>query len=340
MNTYRTLFFCLALLFLPTLSVFGIERIVSYNVENLFDCEDDPDTQDDSFTPEGAHQWTPQKYRAKLNNAARAITAAGGWETPIVIGLCEIENACVLQDLLYRTQLRTDGYRFVHKESPDRRGIDVALAYQPSHFQLIHEEFLPVVFPGGRPTRDILYAAGILTNGDTLHAFVNHWPSRYSGELETDKHRMEAAQTLREKTDSLLSANIHAKIIIMGDFNDYPDNESMLLGLCAQSPKTEIRPDRLYNLGYEIHEIGERGSHKFGGKWGMLDQFIVSGSLLLPDSRTHTTHDGLQICNEPFLLKKDASDFAPKRAFLGTFFAYGYSDHLPIFIDLQPEIEK
>lgn len=309
-------------------------RIVSYNLENLFDCEDDPLTNDESFTPEGDHQWTPAKYRVKLNNLSRAITAAGEWHTPILIGLCEVENAKVVSELLNHTQLRHSGYQYLHKDSPDQRGVDVALAYLPTEYTPIKTFFLPVHTGEGKPTRDILYSIGKLNNGDTLHIFVNHWPSRYGGELESEDKRMSAALTLREKTDEILSQNEHAKIIIMGDFNDYPDNESIIDGLCAIAPQKNCIFDQLYNLAYPLHEKGGVGSHKFGGEWGMLDQIIVSGELLNPDSSVFIQASQMRICKEAFLLKESATGPAPRRSFLGNFFAYGYSDHLPVFIDL------
>ncbi len=331
----------IALLFLFTKEVcyskeepaFETIRIVSYNLENLFDCEDDTLTLDDSFTPKGEHEWTEAKYRVKLNNLSRAITAAGEWDTPILIGLCEVENAKVVRELLYHTQLRESGYKFIHKDSPDQRGVDVALAYLPDQFLLIEEEFLPVHIIDGKPTRDILHASGILKNGDTLHVFVNHWPSRYGGELESADKRITAANTLREATDKLFSQNERAKIIIMGDFNDYPDNESLIYGLCAVSPQKNSIFEQLYNLSFPLHEKGDVGSHKFGGKWGMLDQIIVSGSLLREESSSYIK-DGQKICMADFLLKDSATGKSPKRSFLGTFFSYGYSDHLPVYVDL------
>lgn len=330
--------FCIGFLLLNSLAVEGkIVRIVSYNLENLFDCENDPNTDDDSFTPEGDHHWTYGKYWAKVNNLSRAITVAGEWETPILIGLCEVENAKVVDDLLHKTQLKNAKYQFIHKDSPDRRGVDVALAYLPSEFRLLKTDFIPVNIINGKPTRDILHATGELSNGDTLHVFVNHWPSRYGGEMESRPNRMLAAETLRDQTDSLFSIG-NPKIIIMGDFNDYPDDESLIYGLCAVSPSEipifEGSFDQLYNLAYPIHEEGKKGSHKFGGEWGMLDQIIVSATLLEEEESTFTTPQGLTICEAPFLFKESATGPSPKRSFLGNFFAYGYSDHLPIYIDI------
>ena len=309
-------------------------RIISYNVENLFDCYNDPLTDDDSFTPSGDHNWTEGKYWVKINNLSRAITAAGQWKTPAVIGLCEVENSKVVHDLLKRTQLRTTPYEFIHQDSPDLRGVDVALIYDPRQFNLVAEDFIPVEIEDGKPTRDILHAQGTLSNGDTIHFFVNHWPSRYGGELESEWKRLAAAATLRDKIDSLFDINPRTNIVIMGDFNDYPDNSSIVDGLCAISPQKNGIFDQLYNLSYPIHEKGDFGSHKFAGEWGMLDQIIVSGRLLNSESTTMVKGNGLQICKEDFLLKQSATGSMPRRSFLGTFFAYGFSDHLPIYIDI------
>lgn len=310
-------------------------RIISYNVENLFDCENDTLTDDDSFTPEGDHQWIEKKYKNKINNLSRAITAAGGWETPIIIGLCEIENKKVLTDLFHHTQLRKNNYQFVHQDSPDRRGVDVALAYLPEKFRIISEQFHRVDIVNDKPTRDILHATGILPNHDTLHVFVNHWPSRYGGELESEHKRITAAQTLKKVTDSIQRANPESKIIIMGDFNDYPYNESIQKHLSVLTPQANIKKDALYNLCEQFVEKTDIGTHKFGGEWGVLDQFIVSGALLDPLCSTHTNINKVQICQEEFLLKEDKTGKTPKRSFAGTFYAYGYSDHLPIILDLN-----
>lgn len=310
-------------------------RIVSYNVENLFDCEDDPLTDDNAFTPEGEYQWTEGKYKNKLNNISRAITAAGGWTKPVIIGLCEVENKKVLTDLTQRTQLKVCGYQFVHKDSPDQRGVDVALVYLPSLFKIIRDDYIHVPIEEGRPTRDILHATGILFNGDTLHVFVNHWPSRYGGELESEHKRFTAAKALRKVTDSLQNAQPRCNIIIMGDFNDYPYNASIKEVLGAEKPTSHPSKQKLYNLCEQFVERGDVGSHKFGGEWGMLDQLIVSGPLLDTKHSIHTSVYDIHICQEDFLLKEDKTGKAPKRAFMGAFYAYGYSDHLPIFLDLD-----
>lgn len=312
-------------------------RIVSYNVENLFDCENDPLTEDDSFTPEGEHQWIEKKYKNKINNISRAITAAGEWETPAIIGLCEVENDKVLDDLFHHTQLKKNPYQYIHKDSPDRRGVDVALAYLPEKFKVLNQQFHQVnTGENEKPTRDILEVSGIIPNEDTLHIFVNHWPSRYGGELESEQKRINAALLLLQKIDSLYST-LHGQcnIVIMGDFNDYPYNESIKKTLGARNPKEGITAYGLYNLCEQFVEKGDIGTHKFGGEWGVLDQFIVSATLLDSQGKTWTSPDLTHICQEDFLLTEDKTGKAPKRSFKGTFYNYGYSDHLPIVLDLK-----
>ncbi len=333
MKIYIT-FFCIICLLSPFL-LFSQERfrVISYNVENLFDCENDLLTNDDAFTETGDYQWSYGKYKMKLNNISKAITAAGEWETPALIGLCEVENATVVSDILQKTQLRNTSYKFLHQDSPDLRGVDVALIYLPEKFNLISEKYLRVVLED-RPTRDILFASGIVPSGDTLHIFVNHWPSRYGGELESEPNRIIAAKTLKHITDSLLRINIKSKIIIMGDFNDYPSNTSLTQELGAIREWKNSTPGKLYNLCAQFEKKEGIGSHKFGGEWGMLDQFIVSGELLNENSSFYTVQKEAHICRAPFLLKKDKSGETPKRSFLGTFFVNGFSDHLPIYLDI------
>ncbi len=312
-------------------------RIVSYNVENLFDYENDPITEDDAFTPEGEYQWIEKKYKNKINNLSRAITAAGGWHKPAIIGLCEIENKKVLNDLFNHTQLKGSGYQFIHQDSPDRRGVDVALAYLPDQFRVINQRFHQVKQEreDDKPTRDILEATGILPNKDTLHIFVNHWPSRYGGELESEHKRIGAARLLKGLIDSILSVHPKGRIICMGDYNDYPYNTSIKEVLQVVHPQeSKIKGKALYNLCAQFDGRSDLGTHKFGGEWGVLDQFIVTGILLDKKEKTHTSLDKVHICQEDFLLTEDKTGKAPKRAFRGTFYAYGYSDHLPIYMDL------
>ncbi len=314
-------------------------RIMFYNVENLFDIYDDSLKRDDEFTSTGKKYWTKRKYKKKLNNISKVIIAVGQWEAPEIVGLCEIENRIVLEGITKRTALKKIPYRIIHKESPDKRGIDVALLYRKDKFTVIDYEALRVVFPfdANRPTRDILYVKGYNTKKDTLHIFVNHWPSRWGGQTETDRKRVYVASVLRKKTDSLFNVDINPKIIIMGDLNDYPDNNSLIKTLEAKTNFDNINNKELYNLAYYMQNVKGEGSHKYEGKWGVLDQIIVSGILLDKNQKLRTSPDDAHVFNAPFLLERDENytGYRTFRTYIGFRFHDGFSDHLPVYIDLK-----
>ena len=205
------------------------DRIVFYNVENLFDVYNDSLTNDDEFTPEGERNWNNYKFYKKLNNLSKVIISIGEWNPPSVIGFCEIENRFVLNKLIYETPLKSIDYKIIHAESPDRRGIDVAFLYRESRFVPLFYSPIPINFPDDTlsKTRDILYVKGVLAEADTVHFFVNHWPSRYGGYEDSKPRRIFVASVLRSKVDSILSVNRDPNIIIMGDFNDEPWDESI-----------------------------------------------------------------------------------------------------------------
>jgi predicted extracellular nuclease len=313
-------------------------RIVSYNVENLFDCKHDSLKNDYEFLPHEDRHWTPDKYKTKLANIARVISTIGQWKAPVLVGLIEIENKKTLFDLTKHSPLSNLKYKFIHSESPDRRGIDVALLYQPQQFSPIKKAFYTIKFPDNprSKTRDILYVAGQLTNGDTLHVFVNHFPSRLGGEKASENKRIYVASVLKSKVDSIVNTTSHPNIIIMGDFNDYPSNKSIKQTLGAQKPDSTPQTNSLYNLYYQFEENGNIGSHKYKGDWGMLDQIIVSGNMLLPNNTLFTNEKMSYICQASFLLEDDSKDLGKKpfRTYQGTKYMGGYSDHLPLYIDI------
>ena len=304
-------------------------KIMSYNVENLFDTKDDSLTVDEDFTPTGNHYWTYSKYKKKIADIAKTIIALGEWEVPALVGLCEIENETVLWDLVRRSPLENAHYSFVHKDSPDARGVDVALLYQKDKFELLWAEFLSMQFK----TRDILYAAGLVPTDDTLHVFVCHFPSRLGGELESEDRRVQVATTLRQKVDSIYN-NVTRKprIVIMGDFNDMPDNRSVAGTLNAQKPVAPFSEAELYNLAYPLYDKG-LGTYKLAGEWNLLDQIIVSGALLNAESNFHTRE--MHIYSPDFLRETDETKggFKPFRTFLGQRYLGGVSDHFPVYVD-------
>ncbi|MGC9374099.1 MAG: endonuclease [Bacteroidales bacterium] len=314
-------------------------KIMFYNVENLFDTENDSLKNDEEFLPSGDRYWTKSKYFNKLNNIYKVIIAVGEWNPPAIIGICEIENRKVLSDLVTKTPLVKFEYQIVHHESPDRRGIDVGLLYRDELFKPLYDQAIAVNFSDNPDykTRDILYVKGIANNTDTLHIFVNHWPSRWGGQLESEGNRVTAAQTLKNTVDSIFNRNPYSNIIITGDFNDTPINKSLKEVLQAELNFESIKHNRLYNASYYLQQTQNIGSHKYQGEWAMLDQFIISGFLLNEKNDLYTTLDDIHVFNKDFLLEPDESfyGYKPNRTFIGYKYNGGYSDHLPIYLILN-----
>lgn len=315
----------------------GNFRIVSYNVENYFDVEDDSLKIDEEYLPGGIRGWNHTKYQAKQANIAKVITAIGGWQPPAIVGLCEIESDKALHDLTRFSPLKNLDYRYVHYESPDARGVDVALLYQRDQFIPLHSEPMSIRFTDtSSTTRDILYVMGqVVATNDTLHLFVCHFPSRLGGELESENRREQAAKQLRLKTDSIYAANASAHIVIMGDFNDHPSNTSIQRTLRASRLENHTAANVLYNLAFRLEDQG-KGTNKFQGEWGMLDQIIISGNLLEKTDKIHTTQDDMHIFDADFLLEEDKNFLGkmPKRTYVGMKYQGGFSDHLPVYLDL------
>ena len=306
--------------------------VLCYNVENLFDCIDDTTKRDEEYLPGGLRGWNYQKYNTKLWNIARVIVAAGAWDPPAIIGLCEVESRKALEDLTLYSPLSQLRYSFVHFESPDARGVDVALLYQPQEFRPIISKPFAVSFPDApnSKTRDVLYVKGLIPTEDTLHVFVCHFPSRLGGETESEPRRIFVAGMVRNLVDSVFQSNMHAKMLIMGDFNDYPDNRSMLHVLKALPPEIHPHHQTLYNLMYPLHLSG-KGSHMHDGIWGALDQIIVSGNLMNND-RFSVVSENVRIFDAGFLLTDDEKHLGkqPFRTYNGFKYLGGFSDHLPV----------
>lgn len=311
-------------------------KVVSYNVENYFDCVDDSLTNDAEYLAGGMRGWNYAKYLKKQANISKVITAIGGWDAPAIVGLCEIESEKCLRDLTRFSGLKNLKYKYLHHESPDARGVDVAMLYQQAMFKPIHNEAIGIHFPDApqSKTRDILFASGIIPTGDTLHCFVCHFPSRLGGELESEDHRIFVASVLRLKVDSIFAKNSHPNIVIMGDFNDYPTNESILNVLKAVPPTEKSLNSSLYNLLFPIHVAG-KGSHKHEGEWGALDQIIVSGNLLNPQNSIFTLVSDAHVFEADFLLVNDEKYLGkePFRTYNGMKYQGGFSDHLPVYVD-------
>lgn len=312
---------------LPILSK-GMSRVMFYNCENFFDCENDTLCEgDDTYLPFGDLHWTEKRFRIKRNALARAIIGVGTSAPPVLVGLCEIENAEVLTSLCDESPLRTVGYKFVHRNSPDHRGIDVALLYQPSLFEIIETRFLR----GAEPwkSREMLAVKGVLAQSDTLVVVVCHWPSKKGGAMG-ERLRAEIADVAANYADSILNNNPNVALIFCGDFNDEA-NSSSILKLCNNVDK-----ERLVDLAARTIP-SNIGSHKFRGHWGTIDHFMVSKNLINNGLSLQLSTSAMYIAALPFLIEADetALGIKPFRTYLGFRYHAGTSDHLPVFIDLQ-----
>lgn len=305
--------------------------VMSYNVENLFDCRHDSLKNDVEFLPQSPRHWTYRKYRQKLDNLAKVILGVGQWNPPALVGLCEIENDSVLHALTRYSLLRHIDYRYLLTHADDERGIDVGLLYQRKLFQPICTQSLSVPKPEGirHATRDILHVSGRLLNLDTLDVMVCHFPSRRGGARDSEAYRLQAATTVRKCIDSLHSIRQKPLIIVMGDFNDYPDNRSVQI-ILGQKPAMK-------HLLVHASRQKETGSYKYQGSWELLDHIIVSAQLTNPSSALYAPLTSGQIYRPPFLLIHDKKfgGMQPFRTFLGMKYLGGFSDHLPVYVNFR-----
>ena len=302
--------------------------VMFYNVENLFDTADDTTRNDEEFLPEGSRRWTSNRYNKKINALSRAISAAGEWELPALIGVCEVENEEVLKDLAFGTILSAGNYGVVHTSSPDLRGIDVALLYRHDWFRIAEVRSWVPERPENDPflSRNLLYVKAVM-DPDTLHVIVCHFPSRRGGVLATQGAREEMAKLLRAKTDSLLSATVDAAIIVMGDFNAGPGDEIM---------KDITREDLLVNAAGLIAS-GGMGTYRYQGQWEVIDQLLVSSSMAVGGGPFQAVMESVRVPDASFLLTDDP-DYPGKKPFAtygGFRWAGGYSDHLPVLITVR-----
>ena len=308
-------------------------RVMFWNVENLFYIKDDSLKNDDEFLPDATRNWTYFRYRDKLAKLAKTIVASGDERVPDLVGLCEVENDSCLYDLTRRSPLREAGYRYVMTDSPDQRGIDVALLYQRGSFKLLQYQSIRIPHDQIKkgPTRDILHVVGQVISGDTLDAFVCHFPSRSGGKAHSEPYRLLAAQVLRQKVDSLMHIRQHPYLIIMGDFNDYPSNKSLRKVLCGKGDLLNLMADMA------------GGTYRYRGEWGMFDQFLVSKNVLAKNKdakankeNVFTFIENVKILRHSFLLEEDETygGDKPFRTYNGMRYKGGFSDHLPIALDL------
>jgi hypothetical protein len=330
MKKYIQLFILLGLP-LGLMAQKNVKTIAFYNVENLFDTINDPLIDDEEFLPQGKNKWNGDRYGRKLSNLSRVIDSLGGG--PSLLGLCEVENEAVLQDLIAQPLLNGKKYGIVHRHSPDRRGIDVALLYLKSDFIPETVASLRVQLPGdsAQPTRDVLLVSGKLL-GHPLHLFVNHWPSRRGGEQESAAKRMAAALTVRKAVDSLQKKYPSAQMILLGDFNDQPGDASIRNGLRAGE---EGSGSDLFNLTAALAGRGE-GSHSYKETWNMLDNLIVSANFAARSNSISLIQGSAAVFHPLWMQDKYARHAgAPYRTYAGPKFIGGFSDHFPVFFKVN-----
>lgn len=312
--------------------------VAFWNMENFFDPFVDSTRTYNEFTESGGQHWTKSRFYSKRNNLYKAILAFSKAQPIGIFGVCEVENEYVLNALFAQTPLKRFNYRWVHYEGPDRRGIDPAIIYSKDKFQLIYSEAIPFHNRNDPAmiSRDILYAKFFDYRSDTLHCFVNHWPSKYRGELETVDARNCAAGIVRRKVDSIVAVDPEAKIIIMGDFNDTPDAPCIQEILGAKHLSKTQRDDLLVNLFAKADDLGFKGTLKHQASWAVFDQIIVTKSLI-NNENLHCTLEDAQIIHDPMLLTEDATYHGLKlnRTYIGPKYQGGFSDHLPVVLLLR-----
>lgn len=309
--------------------------IAYYNIENLFDTIDSPDTNDTEYTPEGSKQWASERYWDKIAKIAKVIADIGTDLTPdgpAILGLSEVENKRVLNDLVNDPQIMHRAYRIVHYDSPDRRGVDVALIYQPKYFTYLSSMPFPLTLDGEDDfyTRDVLLVSGLF-HGEPMHILVNHWPSRRGGERASMHKRNAAAKLNRQIIDSLQQADPKAHILVMGDFNDDPNNDSVKKHLGTAWNKSKLKEGVLYNPFSDFYRRGI-GTLAWRDSWNLFDMIIMGQTLLSEDKSTYT-YLRAGVFNKRYLLQTEGR-FAgyPFRTHAGDTFLGGYSDHFPVYV--------
>ena len=309
--------------------------IAFYNCENFFDTIHNPAKEDEEFTPAGKYHYTQKIYGQKVHNIATVIQSMDGADGPALIGMAEVENNTVINDLISQPEIARRAYKYEWFDGPDPRGINVALLYNPKYFRVLKAEPLHVDLSGtgGKMiTRDVLHVQGIL-NGDTVHVFVNHWPSRRGGEEESEEKRIRAAKVNKDAITAVLKNNPDAKIIIMGDLNDNPTDNSITNMLGAKGEPGEVSQNGLYDPWIKIYKKGE-GTEEYRGEWNLFDQLIISGSFL--QNKNHKLHfEKVAIFKPDFIIDHyKGHEGQPHRSFVGTHWINGYSDHFPVILYL------
>ena len=321
--------------------VYKVSAIAFYNLENLFDTIAQPN--DKEFTPDGVNKWNTERYNIKMKNMSDVISQIGNEMFPggpAILGVCEIENKSVLEDLVNTPTLKASGYDIVHYDSPDRRGVDVGMIYRTEFFKVTSSRSARLNIPSSSDfkTRDQLVVSGLLDE-ESVHIIVNHWPSRRGGEKTSSPFRLAAAGLTRSIVDSILNTDPNAKIIVMGDLNDDPVNESVIDVLRAKPATKKLKSGDLFNPMAELYQQGI-GSLAYRDSWNLFDNLIISQGLLKKDKSTWVFHKA-KVFNKPFL-QQSSGQYAgyPFRTYVGNNFTGGYSDHFPVYLFLIKEKNK
>jgi predicted extracellular nuclease len=314
---------------------------VFYNVENLFDIFNDPKINDEEFLPESPKQWNEEKYQKKITDLAKVLSSINDKELPSLIGLAEIENKKVLEDLISSPKLRKGKYGIIHYDSKDERGIDVAFLYDKDEIEILESKAIPVVFGFDIQdvTRDILYVKCKVKDDNVFYIFINHWPSRSPSEQESEIKRVTASIALRKEVDKILNFENDARILIMGDFNDEPTNKSLVQILNALNKRKNKTYRDLYNLMYDKHNTGNEGSITYKDSWQMFDQIIVSQGVLKKGTGYYLTYgDGMVYKGGDVLVTNPQTKAVSiNRTYGGNTYLGGVSDHLPVYVILKKD---
>lgn len=348
----KKIFFCINLslaLIVCSYSTFGqqdikytVASIGFYNLENLFDTINNIELMNSTeFTPEGTNKWTSKRYHEKLTNMAFVISEIATDVTPdgiAILGVSEIENRGVLEDLVKEEKIKQRNYQIVHYDSPDARGVDVGLLYQPKYFKVTNSRSHTLhMADTGFKTRDQLVVSGLLGD-EMIHVIVNHWPSRRGGEKASRPNRNAAADLTRSIVDSLLAMDKNAKILVMGDLNDDPVNQSVKDHLKAKGREDELQPQDMFNPMFRLYKDGI-GSLAYDDAWNLFDQIIISQGLLGSDKSTWKFYNA-KVFSKNYMKQKDGAYAGyPLRTFAGGVYMNGYSDHFPVYVNLVKEVK-
>ncbi|NNV55605.1 endonuclease/exonuclease/phosphatase family protein [Limnovirga soli] len=322
---------------------YKVAIVAFYNLENFYDTIDNPIVNDDEFTPLGDKNYNSKIYSSKIQHLASVIAQIGtevNPDGPALLGVAEIENDTVLNDLIANPQIKNRNYHYVHYDSKDLRGVDVGLVYNPKYFVVEDSRKLFVRLPSGSKesffTRDVLWVKGKL-NGETVHVFVNHWPSRLGGEERSAPARAAAAQVGKDFIDSLQKTDLNAKIIVMGDLNDDPISPSLTRVMGAKGDMEKVSAGGFYNPWVEMYKKGI-GTLAYQDAWGLFDQIIISSSWLNKEQNGFFFYKQ-HIFNKEFLIENIGKYKGyPMRTWDGNTYRGGYSDHFPTYLIMLKKV--